>query len=76
MKTTIEIPDRILRRARSAAGERGISFREFVMEALKAKLTTKSRSRQRPWMAGFGKLRHLRKETARIMRIIEAEKRL
>lgn len=29
--------------------------------------------RAKPWMAAFGKLRHLRKENARISRIIEEE---
>ena len=35
MKTTLEIPDSIFRRAKSVAAERGIPLREFVTEAVK-----------------------------------------
>jgi hypothetical protein len=72
MKTTLEIPDAIFRRAKSVAAERGIPFREFVTEAVKDKLASRNFA-QKPWMAAFGKLRHLRKETARINRVIEEE---
>jgi hypothetical protein len=73
MKTTLEIPDPIFRRAKSAAAEHGISFREFVTEAVEAKLAERRNASRKPWMAAFGKLRKLRKETARISRLIEAE---
>jgi hypothetical protein len=73
MKTTLEIPDPVFRRAKSAAAERGIPLREFVTEAVEDKLASKASSSEKPWMAAFGKLRHLRKETARINRIIAKE---
>jgi hypothetical protein len=73
MKTTVEIPDAILSRAKSLAAERGIPFRELVTEAVQDKLKVPSNSMPRPWMTTFGKLRCLRKETARINRIIEEE---
>jgi hypothetical protein len=73
MKTTLEIPDAVFRRAKSAAAERGIPLREFVTEAVRDKLVTDAKATEKPWMAAFGKLRHLRKETARINRIIEDE---
>ena len=73
MKTTLEIPDAIFRRAKSVAAERGIPLREFVTQAVKDKLAEDQLSGDKPWMAGFGKLRHLRKETARINRLIEEE---
>jgi hypothetical protein len=38
VKTTLEIPDRILRCAKSKAAERGISFCQFVTEAVEEKL--------------------------------------
>ena len=72
MKTTLEIPDAVFRRAKSIAAERGIPFREFVTEAVKDKLAGRNAA-GKPWMAAFGKLRHLRKETARINRRIEEE---
>ena len=73
MKTTLEIPDAIFRRAKSAAAERGIPLRELVTEAVKEKLAQNRRPSEQPWLAAFGKLRRLRKETAKINRIIEEE---
>lgn len=73
MKTTLEIPDSIFRRAKSAAAVRGIPFREFVTEAVRDKLAADAKCADKPWMAAFGKLRHLRKENARINRILEEE---
>lgn len=72
MKTTLEIPDKIFRRAKSAAAERGIPLRQFVTEAVREKLKMPSGA-DKPWMKSFGKLRHLRKETARINRLVEEE---
>jgi hypothetical protein len=76
MKTTIEIPDILFRKAKSRAAERSQSLKEFVSEALQEKLATRSgagHSGEPEWMQGFGKLRHLKKETARIQeRIREA----
>jgi hypothetical protein len=76
MKTTIEIPDRIFRRAKARAAERGQALKEYVTEALQEKLSTRSTSRGSetpPWMRGFGQLRTLRRETARIQRVIDEE---
>jgi hypothetical protein len=70
MKTTLEIPDKIFRRAKSAAAERGIPLREFITEAVKEKLTGHNPA-EKPWMAGFGKLHHLGKENSIINRLIE-----
>ncbi len=72
VKTTIEIPDALFRRAKSAAAERGIPLRALVSEALADKLHARG-GKDKPWMKTFGKLRSLRKETARINRIIEEE---
>lgn len=72
-KTTLEIPDSILRRAKSVAAERGIPLRALISEALADKLRSEKSSDNKPWMKSFGKLRHLRKETSRINRIIEEE---
>jgi len=73
MKTTLEIPDAIFRRAKSAAAKRGIPFRALVSEALADKLRAQSNRDNKPWMKTFGKLRHLHKETTKIDRIIEEE---
>jgi hypothetical protein len=73
VKTTLEIPDPIFRRAKSVAAERGIPLRAFVTEAVEEKLDAGRKAKDKPWMAAFGKLKHLRKETARINRLIEEE---
>jgi hypothetical protein len=75
MKTTIEIPDPLFRRAKSKAAERGQSLKELVTEALQEKLaaTTRARLHEPEWMQGFGTLRRLRRETARVQARIAAE---
>jgi len=72
MKTTVEIPDAIFRRAKSVAADRGVPLRALISEALAEKLRADEGNRK-PWVTAFGKLRHLRRETARINRIIEEE---
>jgi hypothetical protein len=72
MKTTLEIPDPLFRRAKSAAAEQGIPLRELVSQALADRLRAQG-SEDKPWMKSFGKLRSLRRETVRINRIIENE---
>jgi hypothetical protein len=69
VKTTLEIPDFLFRRAKSAAAERGIPLRQLVTEAVQEKL--KTTSRERPWMKHLGKLKHLRKERKQIERRVE-----
>jgi hypothetical protein len=73
MKTTLEIPDPVFRRAKSAAAENGIPLREFVTEAVKEKLAAHAKSAEKPWLRHMGKLKHLHKETERINRLIKAE---
>jgi len=73
MKTTLEIPDSIFRRAKAKAAERGIPLRQFVTDAMKDKLAADAKSGEKPWLKLMGKLKHLHKETERIDRIIEAE---
>jgi hypothetical protein len=71
MRTTVEIPDSTLRRAKSKAAEQGIPLRQFLTEALEDKLRAHSAPEHKPWMKLVGKLKHLRKETKRINRLIE-----
>jgi hypothetical protein len=73
MKTTLEIPDAIFRRAKSMAAARGIPLREFVTDAVKDKLTAATKGTAKPWVKHMGKLKHLRRETARINRIIQED---
>ena len=69
MKTTLEIPDFLFRRAKSVAAERGIPLRQFVTEAVQDKL--KVSSQDKPWMKHVGKLKHLRKENREVEKRIE-----
>jgi hypothetical protein len=69
----LEIPDALFRRARTLAAEREIPLRALLSEALADKLRAQGERDATAWMKTFGKLRHLRKETARINLIIESE---
>ena len=71
MKTTLEIPDTIFRRAKSKAAEQGIPLRQFVTEAVEVRLKTTPATSQKLWMKHMGKLKDLRKETMRITKVIE-----
>ncbi|HEX8711282.1 MAG TPA: hypothetical protein VF730_05365 [Terracidiphilus sp.] len=73
MKTTLEIPDPIFRRAKSVAAQRGIALRAFVTEAVEEKLAASSQKEEKPWLKLAGGLRHLHKETVRINGIIKSE---
>ncbi len=54
-------------------GEEGNSVRQFVTDAVGEKLRAKPDRGERPWLKMAGKLRHLRKETARINALIDQE---
>ena len=73
MKTSLEIPDTISGKAKAKAAEQGIPLRQFVTEAVEEKLKTTTVPEDKPWMQMAGGLRHLHKETARIMKIIDEE---
>jgi enolase len=70
MKTTLEFPDPVFRKAKARAAERGIPLRQFVTEAVEDKLRIES---EKPWMKTIGGLRHLHKENVRIQQIIDEE---
>jgi len=76
MKTTIDIPDDLFRLAKARAALSGISLRQFVTDTLRLKLEqdqARDRPAAPPWMRGFGALAELRSETARILRLVDAE---
>jgi hypothetical protein len=73
MKTTLEIPDTVFRKAKAKAAEQGIPLRQFVTEAVEERLKATAADASKPWMQMAGGLRHLHKETVRIMRIIDEE---
>ena len=71
MKTAIEIPDNVFRRAKSKAAEQGIPLRQFVTEAVEQKLPEPSPEGGKPWMKHLGKLKDSHEETKRIDKFIE-----
>jgi hypothetical protein len=73
VKTTLKIPDPILRRAKSVAAQRGIALRAFVTEAVEEKLAATSQKDEKPWVRLAGGLKHLHKETVRINGIMNSE---
>jgi hypothetical protein len=56
VKTTIEIPDDLLRKTKATAASRGETLREFINEALTTRLasTAPPSSRQSGWRSVFG----------------------
>ena len=69
VKSTIEMPDALFRRAKAAAAERGSSLRA-VSEKLDRDASAGIR---KPWEKAFGGLKSLRQENRRIEAIIEEE---
>ena len=72
MKTTVEIPDALFRRAKAAAAQEGISLKTYLTDALSQRLRQHEAPRKR-WESAFGELRHLHRENQKIARVIEAE---
>ena len=64
MKTTLEMPDFLFRRAKSVAAQRGIPLRQLVMEAIQEKL--RLGPQERPWMKHMGRLKRDVRERERI----------
>jgi hypothetical protein len=75
LKTTIELPDLLFRKAKVAAAEDGKTLKDFLAQAVYQHLCRRgSENRQhKPWEPAFGGLRSLRGENRRIDRIISAE---
>jgi len=68
MKTTVEIPDVLFRKAKAAAAERGVPLKDLFTQAVREHLHRGAgdSSRDKPsaptWMNAFGGLRSLHKE--------------
>ncbi|MEK7765644.1 MAG: hypothetical protein AAB368_05345 [bacterium] len=54
MKTTIEVPDELFRKAKAAAATRGMTLGRFIAEAMGARLTKNGREAG-GWRSVFGK---------------------
>jgi hypothetical protein len=78
VKTTIELPHRLLRQAKTAAVQEGVTLKQLFTEALESRLDAgKNASGGSPtvpkWMRAYGALRHLRRERKRIEEAIASE---
>ena len=74
VKTTIELPDPVFRRAKAAAAERGASLKDFFTEAVEDLLRRQGDEQTvKPWERAFGGLKDLHRENLRIQRLIDAE---
>ncbi len=78
MRTTVDLPDAVLDKARALAASRSMSLKRFMAEALEEHLrrcgdTPAMRGQEPPWMAGFGELADLADENRRILALIEEE---
>jgi hypothetical protein len=76
MKSTLELPDPIFRKAKATAAERGQSLKAFVTEALRDKLMRDSArvsATDPEWMKGFDKPKRLHKETVRVLSVVDQE---
>jgi predicted transcriptional regulator len=76
MKTTIELPEAVFRRAKQLAVQEGVTLKRLFTEALESRLDREKRrgkSVAPGWMRAYGALRHLRRERKLIERAIESE---
>jgi len=74
MKTTLELPDALFRRAKGVAVREGVTLKQLMTEALESRLESAARAQATPrWKRAYGALRHLRADRKRIERAIESE---
>lgn len=72
MKTTIELPDALFRRAKAEAATQGIPLKRLVQDAIERRLASSAAgSAAAPWKRLLGGLSDLRAETRRVNRTIE-----
>jgi len=77
MKTTVEIPDMLYRQIKARAALKGQSIKDFLVDAVRAKLATdktkpnSKRKQKTGWEAVFGAADP--KEMAELQRIIDEE---
>jgi len=75
VKTTLEIPEPLFRKAKATAARQVRTLKQRDQEALSEKIARLdgATSQQKPWMSLAGGLKHLHSENRRIERVIEAE---
>jgi predicted transcriptional regulator len=75
MKTTVEIPDDLFKRAKVLAAQEGLSMKQLITESLQHRIARNSMPATvaPAWKQAFGAMRAYRKENRRIDKIIEQE---
>ena len=74
MKTTLEIPDALFRKAKSTAAQRGQTLKQFVTDAVREKLAdSRTAKTEPPWMRFFGAGKQYAASIREIDREIEKE---
>lgn len=73
MKTTLEIPDNLLKELKSTVSKNGVSMKEFIVHAIIDRLDRVSQAKEKPWMKAFGAFKHLKEENKKVMAEIDAE---
>jgi hypothetical protein len=78
MKTTVEIPEETLRRAKTLAAEKGVSLEQLVAEAIEDKVRDgkelkKGEPRWTKLYGAFAKSEEMRSDTRSIQKIIDEE---
>jgi hypothetical protein len=75
VKTTIELPGALFRKAKAVASERGVTLKDFLAEAVSDHLRRHWDSANRPnaWEKAFGGQRDLHKENKRLDSLMAEE---
>jgi hypothetical protein len=74
VKTTLEIPDELFRRAKALAASRGVTLKQLVTEAIEERVKRGAPRGSRPaWRALAGQLASLHCETLKIDRWVQDE---
>ena len=78
MKTTVEIPEKTLKRAKTLAAEKGVSLEQLVAEAIEDKVGDGKElgKGEAAWMklyGAFAKSGEMRSDTRSIQKIIDEE---
>jgi hypothetical protein len=73
VKTTLEVRDDLLRRAKALALARGITLKQLFTEALEERVRRAGAAGRPTWKDLSGKLSALRTETAKIQARVDAE---
>jgi len=72
VKTTVEIPDQLLRQTKAAAALRGQSMKEFITAALQERCRLRTTATQESgWRVVFG--RGKRAQVARVAKVVDKE---